>query len=103
MKKLNEVKLEDSKKLRLKIVYGNKHELVPDANKYYILLISRSNSDKSKTNKHKWTAFVKVEHEKVKSKDIIESVTFELHETFRNPVRKVSASPYEVKQISLIK
>lgn len=85
---MEELKLEESKKLKITIKYGNKHELVADP--------KASGSDKTQKNKHKWTAFVSIDHPKVKSKDMIESVKFELHETFRNPIREVKKAPFEV-------
>ena len=88
LKKMEELKVENEKKLKITIRYGNKHKLVENP--------QNSNSDKKLTNKHEWTAFVDVEHEKVKAKDIIESVTFQLHPTFRNPERVVDKAPFKV-------
>ena len=88
-KKMEELKIEDAKRLKIKILYGNKHRLVPNP--------AKSRSDSAETNKHEWIAFVTINHEGLKAEDLIESVTFELHETFRNPIRKVSKPPFQLK------
>lgn len=93
LKKMEELKIEKGKELKLIIRYGNTHKLVADP--------QSSNSDKKLTNKHEWSVYVDVEHEKVKAKDIIESVKFELHPTFRNPERIVDKAPFKVSCLTI--
>ena len=49
------------------------------------------------TNTHKWTAFVTVEHDKVKDSDLIESVKFWLHDTFRYSERILTQAPFQIR------
>ena len=88
LKKMQELKVENEKKLKIIIRYGNKHKLV--------LNPEGSNSSEKLINRNEWTAFVDVEHEKVKAEDVFDSVKFQLHPTFRNSERVVEKAPFEV-------
>eukprot|EP00345_Euplotes_harpa_P004016 CAMPEP_0168330174 /NCGR_PEP_ID=MMETSP0213-20121227/7557_1 /TAXON_ID=151035 /ORGANISM="Euplotes harpa, Strain FSP1.4" /LENGTH=82 /DNA_ID=CAMNT_0008333661 /DNA_START=262 /DNA_END=510 /DNA_ORIENTATION=+ len=81
---MEELKVEQKKRPKIKITYGNRHKLIKDV------------KDDTK-NKHEWTAFVSIEHPELKDADLIESVKFTLHETFRNPERIVKKTPFELK------
>mmetsp|Transcript_9612 Transcript_9612/g.9395 ORF Transcript_9612/g.9395 Transcript_9612/m.9395 type:complete len:193 (-) Transcript_9612:10-588(-) len=87
-KKLEELKIEDAKTIKVKVEYGNKHKLVPSP--------SKSRSKPSVSNKHEWTVFVRVANEGIKTENIVEKVKFELHETFRNPTRIIENAPFQL-------
>ena len=74
--------------VKIKILYGNTHELVP----------SLVNSDSSESsNKHKWGAFVKVVGES--SDKFISKVNFKLHPTFNPNEVSVNKPPFQISRI----
>ena len=68
--------------MKIKFEYGNRHELVQ--------------SDEETQNKHRWTAFVKCARPDHQIGKYISSVMFELHPTFHDPRRTISAPPFEL-------
>ena len=88
MKKIEEIKLEESKRQKIKILYGNRHKIVNNP--------QQSFSDATRKNSHEWTAFIEVDHDRLKPEDLITSVTFTLHPTFRKRIRKVSSPPFQI-------
>merc|ERR1719263_2671412 len=67
----------------VQFVVGNKHELVKAPQK--------SNSSSAHVNKHRWTVFLELAHPELKkfTYKLIDKVEFQLHETFRPPLRTV--------------
>ena len=52
--------------------------------------------NKGITNKHGWRVFVRVEHDELNDSDLIQSVKFTLHETFKKPERLIEQAPFEL-------
>lgn len=75
--------------IKIKILYGNSHELVESPKK--------SNSHPENCNKHRWGAFVKVANEE--SQKYIRKVVFGLHPTFGATQLEVKTAPFEIKRI----
>lgn len=87
LQRLKQLKIEDEKKLKVTIRYGNHHSLIRNPAKSL-------NSDNY--NRHKWTAYVKIIDDELNDEDLIDSVIFELDESFENPIRKRSEPPFEL-------
>ena len=72
--------------IKLKIKYGNTwketypgvEELTPQQQKH----------------EYTWTAYVDIGLSRAESEKLIQSVTFKLHSTFKNPIRTVAKYPY---------
>ena len=63
---------------------GNTHREVPNPK------MSRNGEHK---NKHSWTAYVEFVDKPALTSKFIDKVTFELHPTFKDPIRVVKAKP----------
>ena len=66
---------------------GNKHEEVKNP--------KAANSDKTLKNKHRWTMFCQYKDSKALTYKFIDKVVYELHPTFRDPIKTVKAKPGE--------
>jgi hypothetical protein len=60
-------------------------------------LTDEKEESKGEENIHRWTAYVRGERNQDIS-TVVESVTFILHETFKNRVREIKTPPYEVHE-----
>jgi transcription initiation factor IIF auxiliary subunit len=80
----------------IQFTVGNRHELVENP--------KQANSNKNLKNKHKWTCFIELNHPMLKkyTYKLIDKVDFQLHETFRPPLRtakSVEGKPIEYSTI----
>jgi hypothetical protein len=89
LKAIEQLKKTRKNQIRIKLLYGNKHELILDPKE------SRSNSECQ--NKHRWTVFVEASN--VETKDIIQKVVFGLHPTFGCTKIEVKHNPYELVRV----
>ena len=56
-----------------------------------------SKSKKKTKNKHAWKLYVRCASKKYKTKNFIEKIEIELHETFKKPHRVINKAPFEYK------
>jgi len=80
---------EDAKKIKIRIIYGNTHELVKDP--------KPSKSNRETQNKHKWGCYVKIDGDE--SNKIIKKVVFGMHPTFGCTEVVVTKAPFEIRRI----
>ena len=80
------IKDEESKMIKIKIKYGNTcKETYPGVEQL---------TKQQEKHQYTWTAFVDFGLSRQEVEKIVQSVTFKLHPTFKNPVRTVLKSPY---------
>jgi transcription initiation factor IIF auxiliary subunit len=86
---LEEYEKEQLNYIKIKILYGNTHQLVENPKK------SRTGGEAS--NKHKWCMFVKTNGEE--EKNYIRKVEFGMHPTFGCTEIEVKSAPFEISRI----
>ena len=78
---LKKLRHENEKNFKLRIVYGNDHEIINDPTNY---------------NVHKWCAYVRLANKNDNIAKYISKVAFQLHPTFANPKRVKTSPPFQV-------
>jgi hypothetical protein len=90
-KQMKKIRAEEAKTIKLKIRYGN-HSWLTFPN------IKEENMTAFQLkHQYTWKAFVDLGMTRIETEKYIKSVVFQLHPTFKNPIREVKKFPFGIK------